>query len=838
MHLSKASRGVCTRALAALGALAYIASLHWSYATVMAEWRYMGYTYDAPPLAFVVLAWCIAIVPSFWMPLRFRRPSQVAYWLLYIVVFVPACIVPLYTVRLDPNILTVFSLTLFAAFGLLGGIYWLPLLRVPRIRIPRKFFWAGIILLSVLFYALILSAYGLKPRFLSLAAIYELRATFKAAQSAGNGMLGYVVGWQSNAINPLLIAHGLISRNVGWVLLGVLGQGVIYSITGYKSALFSAALLLAVLLALHSRGKRMGLYFIWGSVALVLSSALLKLWWGSGAFFSIFVRRLIITPGLLTGYYFQYYLGAPKMLLSHSILRSFVNYPTAVPPAFQISAAYFADPSISANANLWADAYANFGFYGIFAFTFIIGLVMWLFDSFSNHRDLRMAALLFCMSAFYLTNTALLTSLLTHGAGLALLIAYLLPRTGACERIPRQNTAGGPEGAMLRRARVVHATTVHNAFDVRIFHKECKTLAEAGYDVVLIAPHGQDEVVDGVQIRAVPKSRGRLRRITCTAWRVFLAAMRQTGSVIHFHDPELLPAGLVMKVLGKRVIYDVHEDYVTSIRQKDYLPRAVRIPLAAIWSGLEVLAVKPFHIVLAEKYYARRFPSGISVLNYPIKKHPPCAPGSAISSIGMPRVLYTGTVAVDRGALICAQIVALWDAVEVFVVGRCSRELAERMRQVAGSGKERLHIEGEGFYVPHERMEELYSQGGWTAGLAVFPPSPHYAEKELTKVFEYMQASIPVVCSRLPVCQSIVERTGAGLSVDPSRAGDIVAAIQYLAAQPDEVARMGAHGRELVDACYNWDTEANKLLALYDELTTPIGRRARLDSVSDPEMGR
>lgn len=55
-------------------------------------------------------------------------------------------------------------------------------------------------------------------------------------------------------------------------------------------------------------------------------------------------------------------------------------------------------------------------------------------------------------------------------------------------------------------------TSVHSAFDTRIFHKEAKTLVKAGYDVTLIAQHDKDEVIDGVKIIALPKPRNRLVR--------------------------------------------------------------------------------------------------------------------------------------------------------------------------------------------------------------------------------------------------------------------------------------------------------------------------------------
>ena len=373
---------------------------------------------------------------------------------------------------------------------------------------------------------------------------------------------------------------------------------------------------------------------------------------------------------------------------------------------------------------------------------------------------------------------------------------------------------------MSRQRKVVHITTVHDAFDIRIFHKECKTLARAGYDVVLIVPHARSERVDGVRIRAVPRPRTRLQRMTRTVWQVFREAAREGAPVVHFHDPELIPAGLLLKMRGKRVVYDVHEDYATSIRHKAYLPRIVRRPLAWLWGRIEGWLTKPFRIVLAERYYTRRFPDGIPVLNYPVRKPSSRAGPPAGERPRAIRLLYTGSVTKDRGALYYAQIVALADDVEVFIVGRCSRELADEMRLAAGPGSRRLHIEGEDAFVPHERIEEYYAQGSWTAGLALFPPSPHYEEKELTKFFEYMAAGIPILCSNFPVWKSLVEESGVGLCADPGQTEAVSRAIRWLAENPEEATRMGQRGQELVRTLYNWDTQAERLLALYEELAS------------------
>src|SRR5467141_3498823 len=116
------------------------------------------------------------------------------------------------------------------------------------------------------------------------------------------------------------------------------------------------------------------------------------------------------------------------------------------------------------------------------------------------------------------------------------------------------------DGTARKAPRVVHLTSVHPPFDVRIFHKECKSIVRAGYDVTLIASHDRDETRDGIRLKAIPKQSGRLSRMTRGFWSIYREALRQDADLYHFHDPELIPLGLLLRMKGKKVIYDVHEN--------------------------------------------------------------------------------------------------------------------------------------------------------------------------------------------------------------------------------------------------------------------------------------
>lgn len=368
--------------------------------------------------------------------------------------------------------------------------------------------------------------------------------------------------------------------------------------------------------------------------------------------------------------------------------------------------------------------------------------------------------------------------------------------------------------------RVVHLTTVHDRSDPRIFRKECRSLARAGYDVTLVVSDGKgNETKDGVKILdAGPRPKNRLLRMTKATWKVCRLARKTGAQIAHFHDPELIPAGWLLRMRGKQVIYDVHEDYSTAALIKAYIPRPVRGILSWIIRHLEPALCKPFHIVIAEKYYAERFPKGLPVLNYPLLEDLAAGKADTPDLVDAPRLLYTGNITEARGAYNHVNLLKLNPDVHLYMIGRCSPDLAKQLRQRAGKDKDRLYIVGEGEYVPFDTIISYYAAGGWTAGLALFPPSPHYLKKEPTKLFEYMAFGIPVLASNFPAWRDLVESSGSGLVADPGNPNALKDALSFLTESPEETRQMGERGKNSVLTTYSWEMESRKICSLYELL--------------------
>ena len=362
-------------------------------------------------------------------------------------------------------------------------------------------------------------------------------------------------------------------------------------------------------------------------------------------------------------------------------------------------------------------------------------------------------------------------------------------------------------------------TTVHQPFDNRIFHKEAKTLANAGYEVTLIAQHDKNEVVDGINIVALPKIKNRLYRILLLGWKAFKLTLNQNADIYHFHDPEFLPWANKLKNKTKsKVIYDVHEDYVSSIRQKEYIPPLFRPILSIITDYLEKYYSKGLVKIIAEKYYLERFPDGNTILNYPILFDKTKEENEfELNIVKGKALIYTGNVSIDRGALIYPEIVKLVPNTHMYIVGKCNHRIVELMYEKSEHGKDRLHIDGNGF-IPFEKILSYYNNNEWLAGLAIFPFSQHYYQKELTKFFEYMKFGIPIIASNFPLWKKLIEGNNCGICVDPYDLKEIKEAINYLINNPDKRKIMGVNGNRAVRTKYNWEIEIKKLVNLYKKI--------------------
>lgn len=359
--------------------------------------------------------------------------------------------------------------------------------------------------------------------------------------------------------------------------------------------------------------------------------------------------------------------------------------------------------------------------------------------------------------------------------------------------------------------RVVHLTSVHRHDDPRIFLKECRALAAGGFDVTLVAAGDFQGEVDGVDVRCVPRRRGRLKRMMQTPLDLLWAAIRQRADVCHLHDPELIPIGLLLKLVGKRVIYDAHEDLAKQVLGKAWIDARLRSLVARFAHLLEAIPNRFFDaVVAATPPIARRFrrERTVVVQNFPLL-------GELAAPLDAPRsrntLIYVGGITAERGAREMVSAMALVPAdllPRLMLVGEMSDALERELTKLPGW--DRTEAVGR-----KSRAEVAAFMGNAVAGLVLFHPLPNHIESYPTKLFEYLSAGLPVIASDFPVWREVVEEGRCGLTVDPLDREAIAEAAAWLLSNPRDAGEMGRRGAEAVARRYSWTAESNKLLQLY-----------------------
>lgn len=364
--------------------------------------------------------------------------------------------------------------------------------------------------------------------------------------------------------------------------------------------------------------------------------------------------------------------------------------------------------------------------------------------------------------------------------------------------------------------KIVHMTSVHPAFDTRIFYKECRSLANGSYDVTLIAPHCTTESIDGVRIIGVTLGRKRVARMIKTTFEVFQQALKEKADLYHIHDPELLVYGQLLRVLGCRVVFDMHENLPKAILSKRWLNRFFRKPISALVRFVERMLLMGLPIVFAETSYVKDYKwvkQHVTVLNMPDVRDFPLidAEKYAAKTLG-----YVGAVTVERGSLVT------FDALEILYKEGFKIDF-ECIGPVRGDTQvEYLKNMNHEVFKRTKLIGYMRSSEAWKRiakchiGLAVLKATPNYLESYPTKMFEYMAMGLPVVVSDFPLYRNIVERFNCGVCVDPESPEEVAFAIKQLLLMPEEAERMGQRGRQAVINTYNWQYEMDKINLLYD----------------------
>ena len=379
------------------------------------------------------------------------------------------------------------------------------------------------------------------------------------------------------------------------------------------------------------------------------------------------------------------------------------------------------------------------------------------------------------------------------------------------------------DGAQKRGIKVCHVTSAHTSDDTRILHKECRSLAEAGYDVLLVAP-GASRVDGNVTVVGCgEKPVGRFQRIFRYARKVCKTAQRLDADVYHLHDPELL-AHIGLFLSGKKkVIFDSHEDYSF---EKMYLPKPVRKAVKLGYLLFERDIAKRVDGVVCcyqatmdrMKPYCRNIEF---VYNFPIitedMRHPRTVADAAhdVFALG-----YAGGVDSTWSHETVVAALAGMENVSYVLAGNADPAFIEKLKAMPGG--EHVRFLGK---IPFARVRgDIYEKADVGIALSAYiEQCGTYGNLANTKLFEIMKEGLPVIATDFVLWKGVVEEGDCGVCVCPSDVDAVRSAINRMREHPEERRRMGENARRLIYEKYNWQSDCKKLFKLYDAVCRGMG---------------
>lgn len=363
--------------------------------------------------------------------------------------------------------------------------------------------------------------------------------------------------------------------------------------------------------------------------------------------------------------------------------------------------------------------------------------------------------------------------------------------------------------------KVCHMTSAHARYDVRILIKQCRSLAKHGYDVTLIVNDDKsDEIIDGVKIIStgfIPNSR--LDRFVNSKKRMMKKAIEVNADIYQFHDPDLISIGNKLKKYGKKLIFDSHEDVPQQIEDKEWIPKIIRKSVAKIYQIYEKSSVKNYDgVISVTPHIVERFKSinknSIMVTNYPIIDI-----NENIIRKPTKAVCFAGGISEQWSHDKIIRAIEDIDGIKYILAGAAENEYLNMLKSFPAWQK--VEYRGK---VPHAEVKSIYAES--IAGMALNISTQAKGQGTLgnTKLFEFMEAKLPVICSNYTLWEEIIDKYKCGICVDPNNADEIKNAVNYIINNPEEARTMGENGRMAVIEKFNWGTQEKILLDLYQKL--------------------
>ena len=253
--------------------------------------------------------------------------------------------------------------------------------------------------------------------------VYELRADSKNYSMPS--ILKYLFTW-SKVVITILTSYFLINKKYFFVLLCIVCQILSFGIDGAKITIFLLGIVIILSIIPKNNFSKLNLFLSFCFLLILLLSIFLFKNFDSIFIPNVFIRRMLFTPILLSDNYVDFFTSHIPDFFRQGFLRR-LGFESPYPNiAYMIGDLYYDKPEMSANSGLLADGVTNFGVLGVIFMPLILTFCFYILDKISKNIDNRLSLVISFYISMILLNSALMTSLLTHGLFLIYIFLYSL----------------------------------------------------------------------------------------------------------------------------------------------------------------------------------------------------------------------------------------------------------------------------------------------------------------------------------------------------------------------------------------------------------------------------
>ena len=328
---------------------------------------------------------------------------------------------------------------------------------------------------------------------------------------------------------------------------------------------------------------------------------------------------------------------------------------------------------------------------------------------------------------------------------------------------------------------LVHASTTHRQFDARIYKNECLSLVKLGHKISIIVPSADVEVTNAINFHQLNIGTKPWMRASAGVVLVFFKALRLRPTVLHVHDPELVVAALLLKLItGCTIVYDAHENYEGMIRDTS-LSRYAKELITGALDLIYRIALPKFDLIvtvcpsMAKRYY--KYNDKVLVLqNYP-RMHVSKEARKEPLMNNKFKILYSGTV-ISQGTILDALLVLRKSVhIEYHVAGYYSDDFVKMVREkglddnVVFHGlltRDQLVLLSRSCHCGIQLLEYNHNVG-WDTGTM-----------GNTKIFDYLGFGLPIIVTDFKIWQeNILNKYECGIAVQPDSVDELIDAVTF-----------------------------------------------------------